>query len=75
MGVIKKCKKTLSAELRRVGKDRIRLEITKDNYETFCNAVGLYKKEFIQTLRKSEAEHRAGHITKRKSLLEINGQT
>jgi len=75
MGVIKKCKKTLSAELKRVGKDRIRLEITKDNYETFCNAVGLYKKEFIQTLRKSEAEHRAGHITKRKSIFEITGQT
>ncbi|HBR22911.1 MAG TPA: hypothetical protein DD713_10285 [Nitrospiraceae bacterium] len=63
--------KTLSAELKRISKDKIRFEITKDNYESFCNAVGLYRKEFIETLRKSEADHRAGRITKRKSLLEI----
>lgn len=63
--------KTLSAELKRVSKDKIRFEITKDNYESFCNAVGLYRKEFIEALRKSEADHRARRITKRKSLLEI----
>jgi len=63
--------KTLSAELKRVSKDKIRFEITKDNYESFCNAVGLFRKEFIETLRKSEADHRAGRITKRKYLLEI----
>ena len=56
--------KTLSAELKRVSKDKIRFEITKDNYESFCNAVGLFRKEFIETLRKSEADHRAGRITK-----------
>jgi len=49
--------KTLSAELKRGTKDKIRFEITKDNYETFCNAVGLYKKDFIETLKKSEADH------------------
>ena len=63
--------KTLSAELKRVTKDKIRFEITKNNYETFCNAVGLYKKDFIETLKKSEADHKAGRTTKRKSLLEI----
>ena len=63
--------KTLSAELKRVTKDKIRFEITKDNYETFCNAVGLYKKDFIETLKKSDADHKAGRITKRESLLEI----
>jgi len=63
--------KTLSADLKRVSKDKISIEITKDNYESFCNAVGLYRQEFIETLRKSEADHRAGRITKRKSLLEI----
>ncbi len=52
----------------RVTKDKIRFEITKDNYETFCNAVGLYKKDFIETLKKSEADHKAGRVTKRKSL-------
>lgn len=62
---------TLAAELKKVSKDRIRFEITKDNYEAFCNAVGLYKKEFIGFLKKSEADHHAGRVTKRKSLLEI----
>jgi hypothetical protein len=66
-----KMQKALSAELKRVSKDKIRFEITKDNYESFCNAVGLYKKEFIEILRKTEADHKAGRVTKRKSLLEI----
>jgi len=35
--------KTLSAEIRKVSTDRIRVDITRDNYESFCNAVGLYK--------------------------------
>ncbi len=60
--------KTLSAELRKISRDRVRFEITKDNYETFCNAIGLYKKEFIESLKKSEADHRAGRIRRRKSL-------
>ena len=64
--------KTLSAELKRVTKDKIRFEITKNNYETFCNAVGLYKKDFIETLKKSEADHKAGRTIKRQSLLEIS---
>ena len=63
--------KTLSAEIKKVSTDRIRFEITRDNYESFCNAVGLFKKEFIKTLKKSEADHRTGRTTKRKSLLEI----
>lgn len=63
--------KTLSAELKRVTRDKIRFEITKQNYETFCNAVGLYRKDFIETLKKSEADHKAGRTIKRKSLLEI----
>ncbi len=63
--------KTLSAELKRISKDKIRFEITKENYETFCNAVGLYRKDFIETLKKSEADHKAGRTTKRKSLLDI----
>jgi len=63
--------KILSAELKRISKDKVRFEITKDNYEAFCNAVGLYRKEFMEFLKKSEANHRAGRITRRKSLLEI----
>jgi hypothetical protein len=64
--------KTLSAEIKKVSTDKIRVEITRDNYESFCNAVGLYKKEFIEALKKSEADHKAGRTTKRKSLLEIS---
>ncbi|MDO8282959.1 MAG: hypothetical protein Q7U10_10135 [Thermodesulfovibrionia bacterium] len=63
--------KTLSAEIKRVTKDKVKFEITKENYEMFCNAVGLYKKDFIETLKKSEADHKAGRTIKRKSLLEI----
>lgn len=63
--------KTMSAELKKISKDKVRFEITKDNYEAFCNAIGIYKKEFLESLKKSEADHRAGRITRRKSLLEI----
>ena len=68
---VNKMQKTLSAEVSKVSTDRIRVEITRDNYESFCNAIGLYKNEFIETLKKSEADHRAGRVAKRKSLLEI----
>lgn len=63
--------KTLSAEIKKISKDKVRFEITRDNYEAFCNAVGLYKKEFIEALKKSESDHKAGRITKRRTLLEI----
>jgi hypothetical protein len=63
--------KTLSAELKKISRDKVRFEITRENYEAFCDAVGLYKKEFLESLRKSEADHKAGRITKRSSLLEI----
>ncbi len=66
-----KMQKTMSAELKKINKDKVRFEITKDNYEAFCNAIGIYKKEFLESLKKSEADHRAGRITRRKSLLEI----
>ncbi len=63
--------KTLSAELKRINKNKVKFEITRDNYEAFCNAIGLYKREFIEYLKKSEADSRTGRITRRKSLLEI----
>ena len=63
--------KTLSADLTRVSKDKVKLEITKNNYEAFCNAVGLYNEEFLEALKRSEADHKAGRITKRKSFIEI----
>ncbi|MBI4689689.1 MAG: hypothetical protein HY754_05435 [Nitrospirae bacterium] len=63
--------KTLPAELKKVKRDKVRFEITKDNYEAFCNAMGLFRKEFIDSLKISEADHKAGRVTKRKSLMEI----
>jgi hypothetical protein len=39
--------KTLAAELKKINRNKVSFEITKDNYEAFCNAVGLYKKEFL----------------------------
>lgn len=58
--------KTLSADLTRVSKDKdkVKLEITKNNYEAFCNAVGLYNEEFLEALKRSEADHKAGRIIK-----------
>jgi hypothetical protein len=38
--------KTLLAELKRINKNKVKFEITRDNYEAFCNAIGLYKREF-----------------------------
>jgi len=32
--------KILPAALRRISKDKVRFEVTRDNYEAFCNAVG-----------------------------------
>jgi hypothetical protein len=49
----------------------INIEIRKESFEAFCNAVGLYRKEFLQTLAQSEKDHRAGRVTKRKSLREL----
>lgn len=63
--------KTLPAELTKLSKDKVKLEITKENYEAFCSAVGFFKQDFIETLNKSEADHRSGRITRRKSLFEI----
>jgi len=49
----------------------VQIEITKENYEAFCDAIGLYQKEFLQALNASERDHQAKRITKRKSLHEL----
>ncbi len=49
----------------------IHLEISKENFETFCDVAGLYHKEFIKTLDLSEEDHKKGSVTKRKSLSEL----
>lgn len=61
----------LEARITRRTKDRIRIEITKESFEAFCNAIGLHQKEFLEALDSSERDHRAGRVTKRKSLYEL----
>ncbi len=61
----------LEAKVIRKTKDRIQIEITQENFEVFCDAVGLYRGEFLEALDASERDHRAGRTTKRKSLHEL----
>ncbi len=51
--------------------ENIHLEIDKKNFESFCDAAGLYRKDFIKTLDLSEKDHKAGRVTKRNSLAEL----
>ncbi|MGR3319280.1 MAG: hypothetical protein ACUZ8O_12485 [Candidatus Anammoxibacter sp.] len=51
--------------------NKIHIEISKDNFESFCDAAGLYRKEFINILNNSEKDHKKGRVTKRKSLSEL----
>ena len=47
------------------------LEINKETFETFCDAAGLYREDFLKLLDKSEEDHKKGRTTKRKSLSEL----
>ena len=49
----------------------IHLEISKENFEAFCDATGLYRKDFLKILDLSEKDHKKGQVTKRKSLSEL----
>ena len=49
----------------------IHLEISKENFESFCDSAGLYREEFLTTLNQAEEDHKRGRVTKRKSLSEI----
>jgi len=52
-------------------KNKIHLEISKDNLESFMNICGLFRKEFLDILEQSEKDHKVGRLTKRKSLKEL----
>lgn len=58
----------LAAKVVKRTKDSIQIKIAKENFEAFCDAIGLYRKEFLEALDASEQDHRAGRVTKRKSL-------
>ena len=61
----------LAAKVVKKTKDSLQIKITKQNFESFCDSIGLYRKEFLDELNASEQDHRAGRITKRKSLREL----
>ena len=49
----------------------IHLEISKENFESFCDSAGLYRDDFLKTLDQAEEDHKKGRVTKRESLSEI----
>ena len=61
----------LAAKVVKRTKNSLQIKITKQNFESFCDSIGLYRKEFFDALNASEQDHRAGRITKRKSLREL----
>lgn len=63
--------RALEARIIKKTKDSIQIEITKENFEAFCDAIGLYRREFLEALDASERDHRAGRVTRRKTLREL----
>ena len=64
-------KAKLKADIVKKTPKSIHLEISKKNFETFCDATGLYKKEFLNLLDSAEKDHKEGRTTKRESLSEL----
>lgn len=64
----------LKAQIQRAANGKIRIEISRDEFERFCNTFGFFRKDFLKLLRESEKDHRAGRVTKRESLLELMGE-
>ena len=61
----------LNMRVKKTSSHKITIEIDREDFETFCNACGLFKKEFIKLLDASEKDHREGRITERNSLYEL----
>ena len=64
-------RQALEAKITKRTKNKIQIEISKEGFEAFCDSVGLYRKDFLDALDASERDHRAGRVTKRKSLREL----
>jgi len=62
---------TLAAKVTKKTKESIQIDISRENFEAFCDAIGLYRKEFLDALEASARDHRAGRVTKRKSLRDL----
>lgn len=61
----------LAARVIKRTRDSFQFKISKENFESFCDSIGLYRREFLNALDTSEKDHRAGRVTKRKSLREL----
>jgi hypothetical protein len=63
--------RALEARITKKTRNSLQIEITKENFEAFCDAIGLYRRESLEALDASERDHRAGRVTNRKSLHEL----
>ncbi len=61
----------LAAKVVKRTRNSFQFKISKENFESFCDSIGLYRREFLDALHASEKDHRAGRVTKRKSLREL----
>ncbi|MGH7597792.1 MAG: hypothetical protein ACREOI_15690 [bacterium] len=64
----------LAAEVKKTKSGKIRIEISRDEFERFCNNFGFFRKDFLKLLRESEKDHQAGRISTRNSLFELIGE-
>ena len=61
----------LAAKVVKRTKDSLQIKTSKQNFESFCDSIGLYRKEFLAALDASAQDHRVGRVIKRKSLKEL----
>lgn len=61
----------LAAKVIKQRKDSFEFKISKENFESFCDSIGLYRREFLHVLEASEKDHQAGRVTRRTSLREL----
>jgi len=61
----------LAAKIMKRTKDSFQFKISKEDFESFCGSIGLYRQEFLAALDASEKDHRTGRVTKRKTLREL----
>lgn len=52
---------------------KINIEINLDQWERLADVLGMYRPEFIKTLKKSIIESRQGRVKKVESLRELDG--
>jgi len=50
---------------------KIRIEIDRNKLESFMNAFGFFRRDFLKTIEQSEEDHKVGRVKKRRSLAEI----